>query len=246
MGRTVAVKILDKVKTAKFEQRFAGMSKPREGPIAVALRHKNIVTSYEFGQSLQGEPLIVMELIEGLGLNYLVETHSDKLKGHRISYVAQIADAVDYMHKQGYIHRDICPRNIMVTGENVPKLIDFGLTIPNTREFGRPGNRTGTSSYLAPEVIRRVNTDHRVDLFALGVTFYELLTFALPWEKSDSLQLLISKMSTPPRDPRELRPDLDERTVKVLMKSIERDPARRFQTGAEFRDALLNLPKQDY
>jgi serine/threonine protein kinase len=244
LGRIVAIKILDKVKTAKFEQRFAGMGKPREGAMAVLLRHKNIVQSFEFGQSLEGEPFIVMELIEGEGLNYLIETHSKRLDGNRFAMLAQVADAIDFMHKRGFIHRDLCPRNIMVTSDNVPKLIDFGLTIPNTHEFGRPGNRTGTSSYLAPEVIRRVSTDHRVDVFALGVTAYETLTYGLPWEKSDSLQLLISKMSSPPRDPRDLRPDLDDLTVKVLMKCLERDPARRFQTAAEFRDALLNLTKK--
>jgi serine/threonine protein kinase len=240
----VAVKILDKVKTAKFEQRFAGMNKPREGPIAVTLRHKNIVQSYEYGQSMEGEPFIVMELIEGVGLNFLIETHSERLKGNRNSMLAQIADAIDFMHKHGFLHRDLCPRNVMVTEDNTPKLIDFGLTIPNTPLFGRPGNRTGTSSYLAPEVIRRVATDHRVDLFALGVTAYETFTFGLPWEKTDSLQLLISKMSSRPRDPRDLRPDLDERTAKVLLKSIERDPALRYQTAAEFRDALLSIPNK--
>jgi serine/threonine protein kinase len=242
LGRTVAIKILDKVKTAKFEQRFAGMSKPREGAVAVALRHKNIVHSYEFGQSFEGDPFIVMELVDGLGLNYLIETRDKRLEGNRADFMAQIADAVDYMHKRGFVHRDICPRNIMVTNENVPKLIDFGLTIPNTHEFGRPGNRTGTSNYLAPEVIRRVTTNHRVDLFALGVTAYEIFTYGLPWEKAESLQILLSHMNTPPRDPRDLRPDLDDQTVRVLRKAIERDPTKRFQAAAELRDALLNLP----
>jgi serine/threonine protein kinase len=243
MGKTVALKVLDKAKTAKFEARFAGLGKPREGAISVALRHKNIVTSYEFGQSFDGEPFIEMELIDGMGLNYLIETRSDRLKGNRVNYLVQIASAIEYMHKMGFMHRDICPRNVMVTGDDVVKLIDFGLTIPNTPEFCRPGNRTGTSNYLAPEVIRRVTTDHRVDLFALGVTAYELFTFGLPWEKAESLQILLSHMNSPGRDPRDIVPDLDEKVAKFLQKAIEREPARRYQTAAEFREALLGLPK---
>jgi serine/threonine protein kinase len=243
MGKTVALKILDKVKTAKFEARFAGLAKPREGAISAALKHKNIVQTFEYGQSFEGEPFIEMELVEGVGLNYLIETRSERLNGNRVHYLVQIASAVEYMHKLGFLHRDICPRNVMVTAEEMVKVIDFGLTIPNTADFCRPGNRTGTSNYLAPEVIRRVTTDQRVDLFALGVTAYELFTFGLPWEKAESLQTLLSHMNSPGRDPRDLVPDLDEKVVKLLQKSIERDPARRFQTATEFREALLALPK---
>jgi serine/threonine protein kinase len=247
LGRTVCLKILDKTKTAKFEDRFRGLSKPREGAISVALRHKNIVQSFEFGQSLEGEPFVVMELVDGVGLNFLVETRSDRLKGNRTNFLTQLADALEYMHKIGFVHRDVCPRNVMVTNENVVKLIDFGLTIPNTMEFGRPGNRTGTSSYLAPEVIRRTATDHRVDLFALGVTAFELYTYGMPWESktNESLQLLLSKMHNAGRDPRELRPDLDEATYKFLMRAIEREPSRRFQSAGEFRDALHSLPRKE-
>jgi serine/threonine protein kinase len=244
LGKTVALKVLDKVKTAKFEARFAGLAKPREGAVSVALKHKNIVTSYEYGQSFEGDPFIEMELIEGVGLNYLIETRHERLKGNRINFLVQITSAVEYMHKLGFMHRDICPRNVMITNDDVVKLIDFGLTIPNTPEFCKPGNRTGTSNYLAPEVIRRVTTDHRVDLFALGVTAYELFTFGLPWEKAESLQILLSHMNSPGRDPRDLAPDLDEKVVKFLQKSIEREPSRRFQTATEFREGVLALPKQ--
>ena len=126
-----------------------------------------------------------MELIDGMGLNYLIETRSPSLDGRRIEYLAQLASGIGYIHDQGYLHRDICPRNVMVTMDHKVKIIDFGLSIPDTPEFGKPGNRTGTADYLAPEVIRRVATDRRVDLFALGVTAYETLTIGnLPWEKA--------------------------------------------------------------
>ncbi len=243
LGRTVCVKLLDKEKTAKFEMRFVGMNKPREGAICTALRHNNIVQTFEFGISLEGEPVLVMELVDGMGLNFLIETKSPQLEGHRIHILTQIADALEYLHKQGFLHRDICPRNVMVTKENVVKLIDFGLAVPNLPAFQKPGNRTGTPNYLAPELIRRTTTDHRVDLFALGVTAYEVFTGTLPWEKAESLQTLLSHMNSAGKDPREANPKLDKLTVQFLKKAIERDPNERFQNPADFREALQRLPK---
>ena len=243
LGRTICLKLLDKEKTSKFEARFQGLNKPREGAICMALRHNNIVQTFEYGITTENEYYLVMELIEGMGLNFLVETRSEKLNGNRINYLTQMADALEYMHKQGFLHRDICPRNVMVTSDDVVKLIDFGLTIPNLPEFCKPGNRTGTPNYLAPELIRRTTTDHRVDLFALGVTAYEMFTFTLPWEKAESLQTLLSHMNSAGRDPREYRPDLDKATAEFLIKAVERDPKRRFQDSAEFREALTRLPQ---
>jgi serine/threonine protein kinase len=245
LGRMVCVKLLDKEKTQKFELRFVGLNKPSEGVICTVLRHKNIVQTIEYGISHEGEPCLIMELIEGMGLNFLIETKSPQLEGHRIPILSQIADALEYMHKQGFLHRDICPRNVMVTKDTIVKLIDFGLTIPNRPEFLKPGNRTGTPNYLAPEVIRRTTTDHRVDLFALGVTAFEVYTGILPWEKatSASLQTLLSHMNSPGKDPREVCPNMDMPTVQFLLKAIERDPNKRFQTAEEFREALKHLPK---
>jgi serine/threonine protein kinase len=246
IGRVVCLKLLDKEKTKKFDARFPGLIKPSEGAVLTALRHKNIVQTYEYGMTTAGEPYLVMELIDGMGLNFLIETRSPNLRGKRIDTLIQMADGIEFIHQQKYLHRDICPRNVMVTQAGLVKLIDFGLTIPYTPEFCKPGNRTGTPNYLAPELIKRVATDHRVDLFALGVTAYEMFTNNLPWEKSQSLVTLMNHMNSPGKNPREFVPELDEATVQFLMKGIERDPRDRFQTAAAFRQALKELPKQDY
>jgi serine/threonine protein kinase len=243
LGRTVCLKLLDKEKTAKFEARFIGNTKPKEGAICMALRHKNIVQTFEYGMTTEGEPYLVMELIDGMGLNYLIETKSPQLEGNRINFLTQVADALEYLHKQGYLHRDICPRNVMVTRDGLVKLIDFGLAIPNLPQFLKPGNRTGTPNYLAPELIRRVTTDHRVDLFALGVTAYEVFTGNLPWEKTESLQTLLSHMNSPGKDPLNFCPKMNKPTAQFLLKAIERDPNSRFQTAADFREVIQRLPK---
>jgi len=243
IGRVVCLKILDKEKTARFEARFPGLKRPSEGAVMMLLRHPNIVKTFEHGLTTKGEPFIVMELIEGMGLNFLVETRSPSLKGNRINFLCQIASGLEYLHGQKYLHRDICPRNVMVTNEGTVKIIDFGLTVPYTPAFCKPGNRTGTPNYLAPELIKRTTTDHRVDLFALGVTAYEAFTNNMPWEKSESLITLMSHMNSPGKDPREFVPDMDADLVKVLRRGIERDPRERFQTAGAMRDAFKSLPR---
>jgi eukaryotic-like serine/threonine-protein kinase len=246
IGRVVCLKILDKVKTARFEARFPGLVRPSEGTILMSLHHPNVVKTFDHGMTKTGEQFLVMEWIEGVGFNYLIETKNAGLNGKRIAYLVAIAEGLEYIHNQKFLHRDICPRNIMLDQEGVVKIIDFGLTIPFTPAFCKPGNRTGTASYLAPELIKRSTTDHRVDLFALGITAYEMMTGMLPWEKTESLQTLLHHLNTPGKDPREYREDLDEAMAKFLIKAIQRDRDRRFQTAAEFRDALKMLPKQDY
>jgi eukaryotic-like serine/threonine-protein kinase len=242
IGRVICLKLLDKEKTAKFEARFIGLKRPMEGAILMALKHKNVVTTYEYGLTYDNAQYLVMELIDGMGMNFLIETKSKQLQGNRINYLTQVCDGLEYVHKQGYLHRDICPRNIMVTREDVVKIIDFGLTVPFTPAFCKPGNRTGTPNYLAPELIKRTTTDHRVDLFALGVTAYEMFTGNLPWEKTQSLQTLLSHLNSPGNDPRTFKPDLDAKTAKFLIKAVQRDPNARFQSVAAFREALQDLP----
>jgi len=242
LGRTVCLKLLDREKTATFEARFFGLNKPTEGEICQVLRHDNIVLTYESGITTKKEPYLVMEWIEGLGLNFLIETKSTQLPINAYSYLIQLAEALAYIHNQRFMHRDLCPRNVMVTKDGVIKLIDFGLTIPYKPEFCRPGNRTGTADYLAPEIIKRQSTDHRVDLFSMGVTAYEVFTGVLPWERSASSEETLRKhMNTSARDPRPLKRGLPEGVYRMLDKAVMRDREARYQTALEFRDALRAL-----
>jgi serine/threonine protein kinase len=240
-GKTVCLKVLDREKTIKFEARFPGLKKPSEGEICMLLKHDNIVRTFEHGLTTDKEPYIVMELIEGVGLNFLVETKHKDLEGNRVNYLTQYASGIEHMHKLGFLHRDICPRNVMVSNEGVVKIIDLGLAIPYKPEFCKPGNRTGTTNYLAPELIRRAPTDHRVDCFALGVTAYEVFTGDLPWEKGTSQEVLRAIVNNTARNPRELHPELDEDVAEFLLKAVDRDVNKRFQTPAEFREAIAKL-----
>lgn len=249
LGRKICLKLLDKEKTAKFEQRFAALNKPSEGEICMTLRHPGIVTTYEHGITTEGEPFLAMELVDGLGLNYLIDNRASntQLKGNRIDYLIQLCDALEYLHNQKYLHRDICPRNIMVTKDGIIKLIDFGLTVPYKPEFCQPGNRTGTLDYLALELIKRMTTDHRIDVFALGVTAYELLTGELPWERAlSSEDTLRRRMNQQPRNPRQFNPDLQEDIIAILLKSINNDAKLRYQSVAAMKKALQGIDRKDY
>ena len=235
LGRTVCLKLLDKAKTAAFEAKFKrrNLKKPSEGVICISLKNPNVVTTYEHGVTTKGEPYLVMEWVEGNGLSYLIETRSAKLNGRRIDYVCQLCDALQYLHDLKYLHRDLCPRNVMVTTDGVVKLIDFGLTIPYLPAYCQSGNRTGSVDYLPPEVIKGAKTDHRVDVFALGVTAYEVITGGLPWERSPSTEETIRKhLNTPARSPKELMPALDETLCKVLLRCVDRDAAGRYGSAA--------------
>src|SRR5262245_33103625 len=149
-GRTVALKVLDmpqiKRQIERMKRAYGGATPPSEGEVSIKLRHDNVVQTFDHGLSTKREQFLVMEFIEGVGMNFLIETNSPQITGKRIGYLAQAADGLAYMHEQKLIHRDFCPRNLMVNGEGVVKLIDFGLTVPNTPEFRRPGNRAGTAN----------------------------------------------------------------------------------------------------
>jgi serine/threonine protein kinase len=244
-GRTVVVKVLDKIKTDHLKQRFIGLARPDEGEVAMSLTHPNIVKTYEYGFTNKNEEYLVMELIEGVGFNFLVETRSKQLVGNELDFLIPLGEALAYFHQKGYIHRDICPRNAMITNNAVVKLIDFGLAVPNEPEFRRPGNRTGTATHMAPELIKRAPTDQRIDIFSFGVTCYEAYTGAHPWEATASFEAMLKHINTPPRDPRETRPDLPEPVVKMILKSIENDPSRRFQTMNQMISVMRGLRGDD-
>lgn len=219
----VGVKICDAEKVAFFESRFKGLNKPSEGEIATKMRHPNIVVTYEYGTTTKGLPYLVMEFVDGPGLQQLIYSKSEEmLHGRRLNLIRQMAEALKYVHEQGFIHRDICPRNyICFTNMEQVKMIDFGLTVPATKEFMQPGNRTGTPLYMSPEIVRRKPTDQRVDVFSFGVTCYHLCTFELPWPVGDASGLAALQHDThPARDIFEYRPDLDRTLGNAIMAAM--------------------------
>lgn len=234
-GRMLAVKVLDKMKTERFEARFVGLKKPSEGEIAASLQHPNIVRTIEFGTTLNDEQYLVMDFVEGLSLSYLVDVQNEQMRDNCLNYVIQLGEAVDYLHRQNWIHRDLCPRNVMVDPDNVVKLIDFGLVVPNTPDFQKPGNRTGTANYMAPELIKRQRTDQRIDIFSFSVTAYEMYAKRLPWDVADqeTLETVLQHINKPPKPIADYASHIDPRVADVIMKGLQTNPADRWQTMSE-------------
>ncbi len=226
----VGVKLCYIEKVEFFESRFKGLKKPSEGQIALGMDHPNIAKTLEYGISTKGQPYLVMEFVDGPGLQVLIQERDEaKLKGRRLNMILQMAEALNYVHRRGFIHRDICPRNFMCTSDlETVKLIDFGLTLPATKAFMVPGNRTGTPLYMATEIVRRRATDQRVDIFSFGVTCYHLITLDLPWQISDTSGKAALRHDTfPPQEILELQPDLDKSLAGAIMAAIKPNPDER-------------------
>ncbi|HUG94427.1 MAG TPA: serine/threonine-protein kinase [Planctomycetaceae bacterium] len=240
-GRTVALKVLDKEKTRRLEQRFVGLHKPTEGEIAIQLQHPHIVRTFEHGLTRDREQFLVMEFVEGVGLSYLVDVQNELMRTSRLRFLIELGEAIHYFHQKNFIHRDICPRNVLIDGEHHVKLIDFGLVVPNTPEFRKPGNRTGTANYMAPELIKRLPTDQRIDIFSFSVTAYEMFTRKLPWDASETFDAAVQHINTPPDDIREHAPDIDREVAEILMRGLQRQPADRWQTMRELVEALREV-----
>ncbi|MBN1908758.1 MAG: serine/threonine protein kinase [Pirellulales bacterium] len=239
--RVVGLKILDPEKTAAFAARFVGLKKPTEGEIAVQFDHPRIVKTYEHGLTTDGEQYLVMEFLEGAGMNSLLIARDEILDSRRVRFIRQLAEAVAAVHEKGFLHRDVCPRNLLLSsdGESL-KLIDFGLTVPATAPFMQPGNRTGTPNYMAPELVRRFATDQRLDIFAFGVTAYEICTFELPWLRGVTGMAAMTH-DQPPDDIRKHCPNIHPTLAKAIHRCIEPDQKKRFNSMDEFLQAIKHV-----
>ncbi|MEX2173628.1 MAG: serine/threonine-protein kinase [Pirellulaceae bacterium] len=246
-NKTVGLKILDPEKTAAFEARFKGLKKPPEGQIALLLKHERIVETYETGLSKDGKPFIVMEFVEGSGLNTLIYNRDAVLNGKRHALFRQMTQALDAVHKAGFIHRDVCPRNFIVAPDGASlKLIDFGLTIPKTRQYMLPGNRTGTPLFMSPEIVRRKPTDERVDLFSLGVSVYQMWAFDFPWPASDTTgRGALQHDSAPPAPIDGKVPGINRLAAKTIMQCLAPDPNNRPASAQEVLRLIKTVASDD-
>jgi serine/threonine-protein kinase len=243
----VGLKILDKQKTDQLEMRFRGLDKPSEGEIASSFNHPRIVSTHGYGITSKGQQFIVMEYLDGPGLNSLIIGKSKLLDGNRLELLRQAGDALMTVHEAGYIHRDVCPRNFVCTKDATSlKLIDFGLTVPARKEFMQPGIRTGTPNYMAPEVVRRKPTDVRLDIFSFGVSMYEMFAFALPWQKGEGDgRAAMGHGQTKPIALDKLYPKIHPTVRDVIHKCLEPEPEQRFQSMKAVLNALRTVKHED-
>lgn len=243
-GRPCALKVLDRAKLARLNARFVNLPRPTEGQIAVVLDHQNIVKTYEHGLTTDDEEYLIMEYLDGVALSYLVDVQNERMHLNCLNYCIQLGEGLDYLHRNEWIHRDLCPRNVIVTNDDVVKLIDFGLMVPNTPDFRKPGNRTGTANYMAPELIMRQPTDQRIDIFSYAVTCFEMFTRQLPWPSADTMESVLQHVNKPPHDLSLLCPHLDKQVAQAIMTGLERDLNVRWRTVRRMLNEFYEAAKR--
>jgi serine/threonine-protein kinase len=241
IGRRVALKTLavpaDSEEAQEFAQRFL-----REAQAAGILNHPVIVTVHDAGvDDDTGLSFIAMEYIEGRSLKEMLQS------GHAFSPVdvamigAAIADALDYAHAQGVIHRDVKPANILITSRGQAKITDFGVARLESSNLTAAGQFIGTPNYMAPEQVTGGAVDGRSDLFSLGVVLFELLTGARPFGGSSMTEVTYKIVHEAPPIPSRARPGVPAAFNPIILKLLEKDPARRYQRGAEVARVLESL-----
>lgn len=241
-GRSVCLKVQDVAKSAAASARSSSTGRLLEGQIGQKIHHPNVVKTFDFGLSTKGEHFIVMEYIDGVSLNYVRESRGLKLD-EKLELLAQAAEALAAVHAAGFIHRDFGPKNILVNRDDQVKLIDFGLAVPNTPAFRRPGNRTGTLNYMAPELIRREPTDEKIDIFSFGATAFEFLTGRLPYDirSTDPMAVMRSRINGEPMAIEDVAPRLPRELCEIINRTLARRPANRWPKLSNMADTLREL-----
>jgi eukaryotic-like serine/threonine-protein kinase len=245
IGRMVAIKTIratgnDEDDTEEFRERFV-----REAQTAGILSHPNIVTIHDIGEDAETQTsFIAMEYIEGKNLKMLLGEKT-KFPFEQISVmIAEIAEALDYAHRKGIIHRDVKPANVIITTDGKVKITDFGIAKIASSNLTTTGQFLGTPNYMSPEQVSGAPVDGRSDLFSLGVVLYELLTSKKPFQ-GDNLTAISYKIVhedfTPPAD---LTPGVPVDFNEIVARAMAKDPWNRYQRGKDLALALYQLKAQ--
>jgi serine/threonine-protein kinase len=196
--------------------------------LASVQSHENIIGYYEHGK-LDGQFYCLMDYVEGDNLKELYARHDPVLLENVAQILLDAAAALEHVHESGFMHLDFKPENLHVSRNGVIKLVDFDLAQRITGKPHRPSKNPGTPSYMAPEQLKGEPFDHRVDIFAFGVSAYELLTNCKPFEGETATEI-VAAQSNPktPIAPRQLNPEIPAKLESTLLKCLQFHPDRRY------------------
>lgn len=243
----VAVKVIRTENLAPAILEHALIRFEREAKALAKLTHSNIVKVLDYGK-FEDKPWLVMPYLPG-------GTLKQKLHGVPMDYqqaaalLIPVAHALDFAHQQGMVHRDVKPSNILITQSGDPMLTDFGIAkiidSDATMDLTGTSATIGTPEYMAPEQATSKNVDHRADIYALGIVFFEMVTGRKPYQADTPMAVMFKHVSEPLPRPRDFAPGLPEVVERLLVKALAKRPADRYQSMSEFAAALEKLAHGD-
>ena len=245
LDRLVAIKVLPpKLTTSNFVTRFQ-----KEGRAAASLSHNNIVAAYEIGEA-NGYHYFVMEYVDGDTVYDRIVARKRLPEREALDIIRQIASALEHAHERGFVHRDIKPRNIMMTRSGVAKLADLGLARSiSDRELAESeaGRAYGTPFYISPEQIQgKVDIGPPADIYGLGATFYHMVTGRVPYEAKTQSEVMQKHLRAPLVPPDHLNPQISAGTALIIETMLAKDVRDRYRNARDLiKDIDLVLAGQD-
>lgn len=223
---------------AKMIDRFRNEIK-----LARKISHRNVCRMYDLGE--EGEShFITMEYVPGENLKSFIRRSEKLTIGKAISIANQVSEGLSEAHSLGVVHRDLKPQNIMIDKKGNARIMDYGLARSlQTEGITGTGFIIGTPEYMSPEQVDGQETDQRTDIYALGVILYEMVTGSLPFKGETPLSIAVKHKTDIPRNPREIDSQISEALSHLILKCMEKDKEKRYQTADELRSELKNIEK---
>jgi serine/threonine protein kinase/Tfp pilus assembly protein PilF len=211
--------------------------------IARKIAHKNVGRMYELMEE-KGTHFITMEYVPGQDLKGLIRQSGQLATGTTISIAKQVCEGLAEAHELGVVHRDLKPQNIMIDKEGNSRIMDFGIARSlKAKGITDAGVMIGTPEYMSPEQVDAKEIDQRSDIYSLGVILYEMVTGRVPFEGDTPLSVAVKQKTETPEDPRKLNSQIPEDLSRVILRCIEKDKGKRYQSAGELRSELINLEK---
>lgn len=237
LGRRVAIKILNDryAHDEAFVERFR-----REATAAAGLSHPNIVSIYDRGEA-EGTYYIAMELIEGRNLKELIRASGRLRPAQAIAHTRQILAALRFAHRNGIVHRDIKPHNILIGHEERLKVADFGIARAGASQMTEAGSIMGTAQYLSPEQARGGHVTATADIYSVGVVLYEMLTGDVPFTGDTPVEIAMKHLNAQPKAPSAVAPGIPADLDRIVLRALAKDPAQRYATAEEMDSDLARV-----
>lgn len=232
LQRQVALKVLRSqfVQDGEFAARFQ-----REAEAAAGLQHPNVVAVFDRGEA-EGTPYIAMQYLEGPTLKQLIDKGLTPEESARL--IRQVLEGARFAHRHGVVHRDLKPQNVIVDADGKATVTDFGIARAGVSEITQTGSVMGTPHYLSPEQAQGLEVTAVSDLYSVGVLLYEALTGRVPFEADSAVAVAMKQVSQPPQRPSSINPRVSPALDAVVMRALEKEPGRRFQSADAFIAAL--------